>query len=76
MSKKHYIESQLADLNPQSFYIEFGFKTRGHGEQQFMQVVKRVYDETENDNFKQLLNNEFIENNFLLSFLMTIFAMD
>lgn len=63
-SKKNYVLSQGVDFDPQTFYIEYGFKTRQFAESELKKAVKQAYEETIDTKLKDFLLKEYISSDF------------
>jgi cupin superfamily acireductone dioxygenase involved in methionine salvage len=70
-SKKQYVIDQGEDFDPQSFYIEFGFKTRDFAEEELKRAVNAAYRETNDELVKSYLHGEFLHNDFQVIFFLT-----
>jgi hypothetical protein len=65
-SYKQYVLSQGEEFDPQSFYTQFGFKTRLFAEDELKIAVRAVYNETEDEQLKSYLFEEYIRNDFVV----------
>ncbi|CAO3689425.1 unnamed protein product [Rhizopus stolonifer] len=63
--KQSYVLSQAEEFDPQSFYIHFGFKTRSFAQDELKIAVESAYNETQDEQLKIFLYEEYIGNDFL-----------
>jgi hypothetical protein len=73
---EQFIYDKGRKLMPEEFFINFGYKTREYGEQQFKKAVTSVHDslgeeEDEERELKMFLYTEFIKDKFQVSELGT-----